>query len=218
MTDNGVAVVPEDVQTVEECVKVSPEISLEHFSICNMEEVDSLLATSPDPPAHVLPTSVAKEDDLLSQLSNTPEPAGGEVISDSQSTFLELEANLRRSEEQCQHLHTQLAEKDMMITTLQRSCSLLDKETALSKRELELAQRDKESAVMRYAIVEKKVIDANMARDGVEKRWKEGQKEVEALNHKLRHMNTEKTRMCQIVEQKVSNVISKEALKNSISF
>lgn len=135
--------------------------------------------------------------------SGTPEPVGGKVVPGPESALLESQANLRSVEDRCQLLTCQLAEKDRMITTLQRSCGLMEKETALTKRELELAQREKESAVMRYAIVEKKVIDANVAKEAAEKRLRDGQKEVEAMNHKIKHMTVEKTRMSQIVDQKV---------------
>lgn len=188
----------------EESLRIIPDVSLDKFSIANLEPETDVISgledlslappISPDIPHH----NVIDIDQ-----SKTPEP-DGEVISEDHSIFLETQANLKRTEERCQELTTQLSERDMMIVTLQRSCGLLEKEATLTKRELEISQREKESAVMRYAIVEKKVIDANLAKDAVEKKLKEGQKEIEALNHKIRQMNAEKTRMCQIVDQKVS--------------
>lgn len=174
MADDTVGVVPVEVEAVEESIKDLPEVSQEHFTISNMED-----------------DTVDVEVEAVIPAVSQPSPVDT------------LQTSLSKSEERCLQLLSQLSEKDMMITTLQRSCGLLEKETTLSKRELEIAQREKESAVMRYAIVEKKVIDANLAKDAVEKKQKENQKEVEALNHKLKLLNTEKTRMCQIVDQKV---------------
>lgn len=200
-SSNGV-----DSDHIEICL---PEVSLDKFSICNLEIEKSNLDDVPRPggPSPTPSASPAvPNDDSISNISKTPEPAGGDLISDDHSSFLEAQANFRKTEERCQELSLQLTEKDLLISTLRRSCGLLEKEATLSKRELEISLREKESAVMRYAIVEKKVIDANLSRDSMEKKQKESLKEVEVLNHKIRQMTAEKTRICQIVEQKCGDI------------
>lgn len=205
MADSSVIDVPVSTLAVPDPIEIAENVGLEHFSICNMDPDPDQGGAAPQVPSINLPLVADNNNDddhdTHSNKSTTPEP--GELIPLAQSTLLECQANLKSSEDRCHQLTSQLAERDMMLTTLQRSCGLLEKETTLSKRELTIAQREKESAVMRYAIVEKKVIDANVAKDAAEKRLKEGQREVEALNHKVRQMTTDKTRMTQIIDQKV---------------
>ena len=51
-------------------------------------------------------------------------------------------------------------------------------------------------------------MDANSAKDQTEKKWKDSQRDVEALNNKIKGLNLEKNRICQIVDQKVNIIPS----------
>lgn len=138
------------------------------------------------------------------------ESGSGVVIEDhDEVNRLEEQANLKallnHSMARVKDLEAQLQGRDSTIVNLQRSCNLMEMETALAKRELEISVREKESAVMRYAMVEKKVIDANVAKDQAEKKYKETQKELEVASSKIKALNTEKTRICHMLDQKVGS-------------
>lgn len=163
-------------------------------------------------------------DDRINRITTSPVPETinldtvlqepkfeGVLISDIESKHLENQANLKsRLEEfqlRCQELEKAVTDRDETITNLQRSCIILEKESALHKRELDISIKEKESTIIRYATVEKKVIDANSARETAEKKWKDGQREVEALNIKIKSLNSENGRISQTVNQKVGILV-----------
>lgn len=61
---------------------------------------------------------------------------------------------------------------------------------------------------MRYATLEKKLLDMKSSVDSSEKKFKESQKEIELLNNKIKTMMNEKTRICGMLDAKVSLVLS----------
>lgn len=66
-----------------------------------------------------------------------------------------------------------------------------------------MSVREKESAVMRYAIVEKNVLDMKNSKENCEKKIKELNKEIELMNGKLKGAATEKTRVLNMLDGKV---------------
>ncbi|XP_028028280.1 coiled-coil domain-containing protein 186 isoform X2 [Bombyx mandarina] len=79
----------------------------------------------------------------------------------------------------------------------------------LSKR-LEQADREKDAAVMRYASVECAHIEAKRAAEKAAKSEKCALNEVELLNNKLRSAAGEKTRICQLYDDKCHEVQKNE--------
>ncbi|XP_062531840.1 coiled-coil domain-containing protein 186 isoform X1 [Bombyx mori] len=79
----------------------------------------------------------------------------------------------------------------------------------LSKR-LEQADREKDAAVMRYASVECAHIEAKRAAEKAAKSEKCALNEVELLNNKLRSAAAEKTRICQLYDDKCHEVQKNE--------
>lgn len=70
------------------------------------------------------------------------------------------------------------------------------------KREVEMSRREKETAVMRYATVEKGVLDAKSAKDNAERKVKDMLKEMELLNIKIKQITNEKNRVCVLLDTK----------------
>lgn len=64
-------------------------------------------------------------------------------------------------------------------------------------------KRDRENAVIRYATVERQILDSKNARDSMEKKTKELQREIELLSGKIKGAAADKTRICGILDGKV---------------
>lgn len=59
--------------------------------------------------------------------------------------------------------------------------------------------------MIRYAVVEKQILESKNARDTMEKKSKELQREVELLNGKIKGGAADKTRICKILDEKVKS-------------
>ncbi|PSN40131.1 hypothetical protein C0J52_23823 [Blattella germanica] len=92
----------------------------------------------------------------------------------------------------------------------------LELEAKLEKvtKQYEAANRDKEAMVMRYAVSEKEVIDQKKERESLEKRLRELGKERDIMLGKLKGMSAEKTRICQLLDNKKENEKLKEDLNS----
>ncbi|XP_015602940.1 coiled-coil domain-containing protein 186 isoform X2 [Cephus cinctus] len=75
------------------------------------------------------------------------------------------------------------------------------KQETLSK-EYTAANKERESMVMKYAVSEKQLIDAQRARDYAERKLKEMLKEQELLQNKVKQIQGERTRICNILDAK----------------
>ncbi|XP_046486781.1 coiled-coil domain-containing protein 186 isoform X2 [Neodiprion pinetum] len=70
------------------------------------------------------------------------------------------------------------------------------------KKEYLLANKEKESMVMKYAISEKQLIETQRAREYAERKINEAFKEQELLHTKLKQVQGERTRICNILDGK----------------
>lgn len=127
-------------------------------------------------------------------------------INESESKFLEEQANLKRlleeAQNKCSELLDVVTKKDETIAVLQTTKILLEKEKSSLKRELDISTKEKENAVIRYATVEKNVLDAKTAKEQAEKRIKDATKEVEAANTRMKFAVSEKNRVCGLFDTK----------------
>lgn len=64
--------------------------------------------------------------------------------------------------------------------------------------------KDKDSMVMKYAVSEKAILDVKSEKEHTDKKYKELSRENEILQHKLTSMSSEKARICQMLDNKVS--------------
>lgn len=65
-------------------------------------------------------------------------------------------------------------------------------------------QKERDSMVVKYAHSEKEVIVAHNQRDSMEKKMKESLKERDVMMEKIKAMNNEKARVCNMLEVKVN--------------
>lgn len=130
------------------------------------------------------------------------------IIPELESKYLEEQANLKKlldeSETKCIQLQKVISQKDEFIVSQEKGKNLLDKEKKILKREMELSVKEKENAVMRYVTVEKSVLDMKTLKDSFERKFKEAQKELDIMNGKIKMMSSEKTRICNMLDVKVS--------------
>ena len=68
---------------------------------------------------------------------------------------------------------------------------------------LHQVQKERDSMVVKYAHSEKEAIVANNQREASEKKCKDLVKERDVLLEKVKAMNAEKTRICNMLEAKV---------------
>lgn len=74
------------------------------------------------------------------------------------------------------------------------------------KKEHSSAHKEMESMVMKYAVSEEHLIDTQRARDFAERKMKEVMKEQELLQNKLRQVQGERSRICNILDGKCREV------------
>ena len=97
----------------------------------------------------------------------------------------------------------------VQIDTLERTINRLTSELHTSlmtqemlRKEYTAANKERESMVMKYAVSEKQLIDTQRAREYAERRTKEMGRQHELLQSKLREMQGERTRICNILDGK----------------
>ncbi|XP_031825744.1 coiled-coil domain-containing protein 186 isoform X2 [Nomia melanderi] len=95
-------------------------------------------------------------------------------------------------------------EKTINRLTFELHTSLEAQETL--KKEYNAANKERESMVMKYAVSEKQLIDTQRAREYAERKAKESTKQQELLQNKLREMQGERTRICNILDGKCREV------------
>lgn len=98
----------------------------------------------------------------------------------------QLKAELEKVKEQYGHVQGALRQNEEIIELQKKELSLLENEKDSLRREYETAKKEKEQAVVRYAMLEKNIIDASAAKDLSARKLRDSQKEVEALNNRLK--------------------------------
>lgn len=67
--------------------------------------------------------------------------------------------------------------------------------------------KEKEATVIRYAVSEKNTIEQKHFKEQTERKYKEAMRENEILQHKVNSLNSEKARICQLLDNKVGKCI-----------
>lgn len=93
---------------------------------------------------------------------------------------------------QYMQLQTVFAQKESMIELQQKELTLLENEKASVKRDFEVARKEKETAVVRYATIEKTIIDLTTAKDLALKKLKDATKETEQLQNRIKTVCSER--------------------------
>ncbi|XP_039485432.1 coiled-coil domain-containing protein 186 [Drosophila santomea] len=118
----------------------------------------------------------------------------------------QLEEQRRNYEQQLDQLRTSNIQKDNMITLIQRENAILGKEKQACRKEMEMANKEKESTVIKFAMKEKLLIDAKKEKEAVEKQLSEAKKEVKNVSTRFLAVSEEKSRMTYIIDEKCNEV------------
>lgn len=124
-----------------------------------------------------------------------------------------LNESLENIKKQTIQFESILTQKENVINLQRRELEVVEKEKSALKRELDASRKEKESAVVRYAMVEKNIIDLKNSNDVTNRRVRELQKEVEALTARLKFVNNEKERAGKDLKKSYNEC---EGLKNEL--
>lgn len=93
-----------------------------------------------------------------------------------------------------QHLHLQsmLLQKENLVDLQKKELELCESEKDSLKRDYEMSKKEKEQAVVRYAMLEKCIIDANGAKDLTARKLKDAQRELEMLSNRVKTISAER--------------------------
>ncbi|XP_017109938.2 coiled-coil domain-containing protein 186 [Drosophila bipectinata] len=137
--------------------------------------------------------------------ANQSKPPQNDILSHVHC-LAQLEEQRRSFEQQLDQLRTSNLQKDNMITLIQRENAILDKEKQAARKEMDMANKEKESTVIKFAMKEKLLIDAKKEKEAVEKQLAEAKKEVKNISTKFVAVNEEKSRMTYIIDEKCNEV------------
>lgn len=118
----------------------------------------------------------------------------------------QLEEQRRSYERQLEQLRTANSQKDNMMTLLQRENAILEKEKLAFRNEMDMANKEKESTVIKFAMREKLLIDVKKEKEQVEKQLADAKKEVKNVSTRFQAVNEEKSRITYIIDEKVSDL------------
>lgn len=112
---------------------------------------------------------------------------------------------LAKLDQQTKIIETQKCE----LNNYEKECVELSRSKLHLQHQLEQVEKqkssaikEKESMVMRYAVSEKNVIDIKQGKNSSEKKCKELKKECELLQNKVKVMDSEKSRICSMLDNK----------------
>ncbi|XP_033324802.1 coiled-coil domain-containing protein 186 isoform X1 [Megalopta genalis] len=143
---------------------------------------------------------------------------------DSKANCLKLQEKVEYLEERNRLLEAENRGEiyALQIETLEKTINRLTSELHGSlesqenlKKEYSAANKERECMVMKYAVGEKQLIDTQRAREHAERKAKDSARQQELLQNKLREMQAERTRICNILDGKCREVteLQKEAEK-----
>ncbi|XP_030385139.1 coiled-coil domain-containing protein 186 [Scaptodrosophila lebanonensis] len=118
----------------------------------------------------------------------------------------QLEEQRRNYELQLEQLRTANAQKDNMMTLYQRENAILEKEKLAFRKEMDMANKEKEATVIKFAMKEKLLIDAKKDKEAVEKQLADAKKEVKNVSMRFQAVHEEKSRMTYIIDEKCNEV------------
>lgn len=90
------------------------------------------------------------------------------------------------------HLQTILVQKENLVGLQKKELELCESEKNSLRRDYETSKKEKEQAVVRYAMLEKSIIDANGAKDLSTRKLKDAQRELEMLSNRVKSISAER--------------------------
>ena len=91
-------------------------------------------------------------------------------------------------------LQATLSQRDELVALQKRELELLEKEKLAIRRDLEFARKEKDTAVVKYAMAERNLIDLKTSNDSTGRRLKDVQKELEAQTNRLKTITSDRDR------------------------
>ncbi|XP_017043467.1 coiled-coil domain-containing protein 186 [Drosophila ficusphila] len=187
----------------------TPEGKLEHQDEAKIEQ-DLKAAVLEQVPVEHEVLSVRFKDlqgqENEEELHQTPsKPPPNDILSHVHC-MAQLEEQRRNFELQMDQLRTSNMQKDNMITLIQRENAILGKEKQACRKEMDMANKEKEATVIKFAMKEKLLIDAKKEKEVVEKQLAEAKKEIKNVSTRFQAVNEEKSRMTYIIDEKCNEV------------
>lgn len=130
------------------------------------------------------------------------------------NSSISLQSTIENFRLQYDQLQTVLHQKEDIINMQRREMDVVDREKAAMKRELEQSRREKETAVVKYAMAEKNLIDLKHNNEQLTKRLKDSTKEVEGHSTRLKFVTGERERANKDLRKSAHEC---EALKTEIT-
>lgn len=145
------------------------------------------------------------KDEKISELEETVKRLR-EVLSEETSKserISELEQLLSQHEKELSLVKRE-QEIDKHSFTLTRK--ELENKCAILKKDIEMANRDKENMVMRYAVSEKELIDVKKEKENLIKKLKDTAKENESLLERMKNLVSDKSKLSQSLDAKTTDL------------
>ncbi|XP_076295638.1 coiled-coil domain-containing protein 186 isoform X2 [Lasioglossum baleicum] len=185
---------------------VNKEDNMEHSNLVRIEENVNYQEESSSFNSETSTQSLMKHPAYFTMLKD---------YADFKAKCLKLQEKVEYLEERNQMLEA--ANKGdiyaLQIETLEKTVNRLTSELHTSletretlKKEYGAANKERESMVMKYAVSEKQLIDTQRAREHAERKAKDSARQQELLQNKLREMQGERTRICNILDGKCREV------------
>ncbi|EDV95760.1 coiled-coil domain-containing protein 186 [Drosophila grimshawi] len=152
-----------------------------------------------------LKAQAEREDEIEEEESKESEASQNDILLHV-PCLAHLEEQRRSYERQLEQLRMANAQKDNMMTLLQRENAILEKEKHAFRNEMDLANKEKESTVIKFAMKEKLLIDAKKEKDAIEKQLADAKKEVKNVSIRFQGVHEEKSRMTYIIDEKCNEV------------
>lgn len=120
---------------------------------------------------------------------------------------------------QLDQLQGMLDQRESVVTLQTREMAILEQEKQAARKDMEQSRREKETAVVKYAMAEKSLIDLKHANEQLTKKVKDAAKETEALAARVKFVTSERDRAnkdlrksateCEAQKQEIFNLETK---------
>lgn len=144
--------------------------------------------------------SSCSESPLLLNGIELNEENVGLLLQGENNKLKETLADLRL---QYSQLQSHSAQKESLLELQKKELHLLEEEKVSIKRNFEVAKKEKEHAVVRYAMLEKSIIDANAVKDLSVRRLKDTQKELELAQIRIKTIAGERDKAQKEVRESI---------------
>ncbi|XP_066901346.1 coiled-coil domain-containing protein 186 isoform X2 [Halyomorpha halys] len=150
-------------------------------------------------------TEINGKDQEISELDKTIERLK-EVLSEETSKserISELEQLLSQHEKELLLMRKEQEIDKQSFTLVKKE---LENKCAILKKDIEMANRDKENMVMRYAVSEKELIDIKKEKETLLKKLKDTGKENESLLDRMKNLVNDKSKLSQLLDVKTTDL------------